>query len=259
MGPLSFPLGAVVGSLLQRSVTPPVGVGLFAVALAVVHLFAGRLWTDGEYRPDVLSAAGGASLAYVLVHLLPEVDRAVRSVVETTAGPVGVFGREVEAYVVVLLGFLLFYLVHALAARTTTGDTDRTSLVFWMHVTSFALYNALIGILVYHQEFPGLASVGTYTVAMGLHVLVTDAGLRRHHGAVYDDVGRWVLAAAILVGAVLGSLARIPAGPLALLFAFLGGGVLFNVMKEELPDPASSSFGAFLLGALGYTAVLLSV
>ena len=43
------------------------------------------------------------------------------------------------------------------------------------------------------------------------------------------------------------------------LFAFLAGGVVLNVMKEELPEERQSRFGAFLLGVAGYGGVLLAV
>jgi zinc transporter ZupT len=43
---------------------------------------------------------------------------------------------------------------------------------------------------------------------------------------------------------------------IALLFAFLAGGVILNVLKEELPEERQSRFWAFTLGA-GFYAVLL--
>src|SRR5690606_28721775 len=46
---------------------------LVALALAAVHLFAGRLrFLDTVPRAAWLSGAGGASVAYVFLHLLPE-------------------------------------------------------------------------------------------------------------------------------------------------------------------------------------------
>ncbi|WP_159438441.1 hypothetical protein [Edaphobacillus lindanitolerans] len=41
--------------------------------------------------------------------------------------------------------------------------------------------------------------------------------------------------------------------------AFLAGGVIMNVMKEELPKERQSSFLAFLIGVVGYTGILLAV
>ena len=66
-----------------------------------------------------------------------------------------------------------------------------------------------------------------------------------------------MLAAAILVGWVAGLLSEISEAALAVLFAFLGGGVVMNVLKEELPEERQSRFWAFALGAAAYAAVLL--
>lgn len=253
------PLGEAVASVQSQStVSTELGL-LLVVGLAVVHLLPGSLHRDGTGRPRFVSAGGGASLAYVVVYMLPEVNAAVVEATESTVGSAEFFTRDVEVYVVVLAGFLTFYVVHVLASRETGEDADSSSTVFWAHVASFAAYNALVGYLVFHHELPGLTTVVLYTVAMGLHLLVTDAGLRRHHGATYDRLGRWVLAAAIALGGVVGSVTEIAPGPLAVLFAFLAGSVVFNVTKEEVPDPESSRLGAFLFGGVGYTLVVLFI
>lgn len=42
------------------------------------------------------------------------------------------------------------------------------------------------------------------------------------------------------------------------LVAFIGGGTILNVLKEELPEERRSSFAAFLVGAAAYAAGLLA-
>jgi hypothetical protein len=46
---------------------------------------------------------------------------------------------------------------------------------------------------------------------------------------------------------------------LAVMFAFLAGGVNLNVIKEELPEEEESLFWAFSLGAALYTGLLLTL
>lgn len=41
------------------------------------------------------------------------------------------------------------------------------------------------------------------------------------------------------------------------MFAFLAGGVVLNVIKEELPHDRKSSFWAFFVGALFYAMILV--
>ena len=98
-----------------------------------------------------------------------------------------------------------------------------------------------------------------FVLAMGLHFLVNDFGMLQHYEASYERSGRWLLSAAVLGGWLLGCLTAVPAVALAAVTAFLAGGVILNVMKEELPEERRSRFSAFLLGASGYALVLLAV
>ena len=60
---------------------------LAAVALALVHLFASGLrFLDVVPRSRWLSAAAGISVAYVFVHLLPDLAEAQEAVEQTGEG-----------------------------------------------------------------------------------------------------------------------------------------------------------------------------
>jgi hypothetical protein len=162
-----------------------------------------------------------------------------------------------------LVGLAVFYGLERLAKtsrrrRRNAGRHDSTEAgVFWLHISSFAAYNAFIGYLLIHREDSGLGALLLYTFAMGVHFVVNDYGLRKDHKDAYDRAGRWVLAAAIFVGWMIGLLTEISEAALAVLFAFLAGGVVLNVLKEELPEERESRFWAFALGAAAYSAILL--
>jgi zinc transporter ZupT len=59
------------------------------------------------------------------------------------------------------------------------------------------------------------------------------------------------------VGWAVGLFFEISEAAIAVLFGFLAGGVIMNVLKEELPEERESRFWAFALGAALYTVVLL--
>ncbi len=141
--------------------------------------------------------------------------------------------------------------------RRLRGDDATGAGVFWLHTASFALYNALIGYLMLHREEPGLGGLILFAFAMGVHFVVNDYGLRHDHKGAYDRVGRWVLAAAVLAGWAVGLSFEVSKAALAVLFAFLAGGVIMNVLKEELPEEQESRFWAFALGAALYSVILL--
>lgn len=234
------------------------------VCLMLLHMIAGKLrFLEGTPRSRWLSIAGGVSVAYVFMHLLPELS-AGQSVLGEALG--GAFSfLESHVYLVALLGLVVFYGLDraALTSRRQQRDQangDRASQgVFWLHMISFTVYNVLIGYLLLHREQPGLQSLIIFAIAMGLHFLVTDYGLRVNHRDRYDHLGRWILAAAVLLGFMIGLATDISEVALAVLIAFLAGGVVLNVLKEELPEERESRFSAFVIGVAAYTALLIAI
>ena len=65
------------------------------------------------------------------------------------------------------------------------------------------------------------------------------------------------MAAAIIIGSAIGFSSEISEAAISLLFSFLAGGVILNVLKEELPEERQSRFSAFSIGAFCYTVLLL--
>ena len=237
--------------------------GLAALGFALIHLLIGRLrFLEVVPRSRWLSFAGGVAVAYVFLHILP--DLAAHQ--QTFAQALGVAPRTAErwVYLVALAGLAVFYGLERAVRRargrwrTRPGAEPTASGAFWLHVGSFTLYNMLIGYLLLHREEQGVTSLLTYFVAMALHFVTNDFGLRQDHEERYDRIARWPIAAAVLVGWALGTLVEVPALALGALFAFLAGGVMLNVLKEELPEERQSRFWPFVLGAAGYAALQLA-
>jgi hypothetical protein len=243
-----------IGSVaLKASLTPALAVGL-----ALVHLFAGRLGFGGRLpRSGWLSAAGGVSVAYVFVHLLPEVGVAAATLADRGTSTTFV---DHHGYLIALFGFVVFYGLEQLARQTAggadrSGEPDGTGL-FWIHVGSFAAYNAIVGFLLWDRE---LGSLLLFSVAMALHFLVTDDGLRERHGPAYHRRARWLLSAAVIAGFASGYVLEDAELLLAVFVPFLAGGIVLNVIKEELPADRESRFWAFAAGAIGYALLLVFV
>ncbi|HEX7004565.1 MAG TPA: hypothetical protein VF168_10310 [Trueperaceae bacterium] len=227
-----------------------------ALLLALIHVFSGLLrFLEGVPRNRWLSVAGGVSVAYVFLHLLPELNRGVESPDR--------FLPAVEQllYLVGLVGLAFFYgmkkLVRTSRSNETTALSGRPATAFWLHIASFALYNLIVGYLLVHREESGFGSLLWFVVAMALHFIVNDFGLREDHKTDYHTKGRWILATAVVAGWALGESIAFPKGVVTALFAFLAGGIVLNVLSEELPEERHSRFWAFALGAGGYAALLL--
>ena len=267
---------AVHGPRRTGVLTPLLGPALAAVLLALVHVAApalGRL--EARPRSRWLSIAGGVAVAYVFVHLLPELAAGQQHLDEVLdrreeAGNVPLEGMlhaltGQHAYVLALAGLLAFYGLEKLAVASVNptpargdaaGSSNETRLpggVFWVHVLSFAAYDALIGYLLLHRFGEDDRSLALFTLAMALHFLVADAALSEHYQRRYRERGRWLLAGAVLLGAIVGAAADFGERFLAMAVAFLAGGIILNVLKDEMPGDHSGRFWSFVAGAAGYT------
>lgn len=236
-----------------------------ALSLAAIHLFAGKLrFLHVIPRSQWLSMAGGASVAYVFMHLLPELSEGQEIIHERLGDVFGFLQHHI--YLLALLGLAVFYGLERLAKGNRNPDDDSemeksraSQEVFWVHMVSFSTYNMLIGYLLIHREENSPFSLFLFVTAMGLHFIVNDYGLSEHHEELYRRLGRWIITAAILVGWVMGFVTDLPELIIPILMAFLAGGITLNVLKEELPAERKSRFWAFLLGATLYTILLLFI
>lgn len=231
------------------------------VLLAVLHLAAPRIRSLPLVPERAMgSFAGGLAVAYVFLHLLPElasgneaVGEALSDVVEPT--PL----LELAIFLVALAGFTAFYGLERLAERHSDDGRD-TAGVYWLHLGSFMLYNALITYTMILRVRTGLLFAILFAIAMGLHFLLTDRGLAEHYPRRFRSSGRVLLAVSLLVGWVLAAVAApVSTVAVALLTALLGGSVLLNVFKEEIPSTRRSSFGWFVTGLVLYAALLATI
>ncbi len=270
----------------QAGAAPLLSAAVAAVVLALAHIGTPYLrFLHGTPRSAWLSAAGGVAVAYVFVHLLPELAQGQQHITGAledggSRGAAGLRMAERHVYVVALAGLALFYGLERMANRSREGtDTavrdirgagdegsdhgaphEATSVgVFWVHMVFFSLYNALVGYLLVWGEHETTALLALFTTAFALHFVVTDFGLYVHHRARYHNIGRWVLVAAVFIGFGAAIATRLPEEALAVLLAFLAGGVILNVLKEEVPNERQSRFWAFAAGLIAYTALLLTL
>lgn len=231
----------------------------FVIGLAAIHLYAGQLQRLNAFpRSAWLSFAGGVSVGYVFIHIFPALSDAHQTIEEH--GPLVYL--EHNAYIAALFGLGVFYGLEQVAKQHTRRDRPQTVAspqrlkgVFWIHIGSFSLYNALIGYLLVYRDNQ-LPEVVFFFLAMGFHFLVNDHGLAQHHRHSYIAQGRWVLAAAVVIGWLVGNAFEVTEAVIGLLYAFVAGGLVLNVLKEELPEDRHSRFWPFAAGAITCAALL---
>lgn len=229
-----------------------VGLGFaLAIGLASIHLVAEKVpFTSPLTRERWLSAGAGVSIAYVFVYLLPKLESAgLHEAADVTL-----------IYILVFSGLAGFFGLERIARETERHRSDgclpwiSEQSVFWIHSGVFVAYNVVIGYvlmsgtLIEHQI--------PFAVAMGLHLFGIDEGLRSHHAEAYHGIGRWVLAGSILAGSVAVFAVPLGVSHQIWLLSLLGGGIIFNAIKEELSEDRKSSFWAFILGAGTFVAIV---
>ena len=230
--------------------------------LALVHVYGVRLtFSPSIPRNQWLSVAGGTGVAFVFVHVLPELSQGQEAV---ESSPFFVLGfLEQHVYLVALAGLIAFYGVEiAVKAHADALDTKEDTSghhVFWVHIGLFAVYNGVIGYLTLHRETTGMVGLVAFAIAMMLHFVVNDHALRHQYRSAYHDRGRWLLAASVLIGWTVGVFVDVSEAMIGVLYAFVAGGLILNVLKEELPRERQSKFWAFALGALIYSGLLIFV
>jgi hypothetical protein len=255
-----------------------------ALAVALVHAFTHKLrLLDGIPRSRWLSVAGGVSVAYVLLHLLPELAEHQ----ETLGEADWTGGIHHVVYLLTLAGLLTFYgferasRLHA--DRTpmdepeeNSGDTPSGSpssgddasgddaqagsgaerSLYRVHLILFSIYSLIVGYVLAEDSYAG-RELALFAVTMVLHFVVVDKSLAETFEQGWERVGRWVMAASVVAGWSLGVLIELPHEAFAGVNAFLGGAVILNVLKEELPEERESRFGAFVGGAVAYALLLM--
>ncbi len=237
---------------------------LFALCFVLIHLFSEKLlFLNNVPRSRFLSISGGVAVAYVFIHLLPDLNEHQQAIEETLTTE-GLSFLESHIYLVALAGLTLFYGLERMVKVSKQNDNaagpgKTNSGVFWIHIGSFFFYNAIIGYLLITEEFADAAGMVFYFLALAVHFIINDFSLRERHERIYDKYGRWLLSVAVLIGWIVGSLYEVKPFIVSFLTAFLAGGVILNILKEELPEERQSSFGAFLTGVVGYTLLLLII
>jgi hypothetical protein len=222
---------------------------LAVLAVAALHLLAGRMHRRAKLRPAWLTAASGMAVAYVFVHLLPELASSQAEWIEARRDHV-LDWLDSQIYLAALVGLIgSVGLDRAVRARLWSP--------FWLEVIAYAVYNALIG--AFAIRIKGVVPLVLAVIAFGAHFVLNDHYLYLRYREPYERKGRWVLAGAVLVGWVIAALWTVPVVIMAGLLGIISGGMIANVLKDELPEGAQGDFAPWAGGALGYAVLLLAL
>ncbi len=219
--------------------------------LILIHLFGNQSRFLGwVWHGRFLSFASGVSFGYVFVDLLPALSASQPVLKQSFNGVVPYLDKH--AYLIALCGMLFYYGLQG----PSKGSWDSK---FWISMAGYSLFNFFVGASLADPLDPSIQPIWLFTIAIGLHYFVHDHNLSQDHPESYEMQARWVLVGALLLGWLTGYFFNIPETLIALVVAFVAGGLIMNAMRYELPAKEGDSYRYFILGALGYSILLIGL
>lgn len=219
--------------------------------LVLIHLYGNKSRVLGwVWHGRFLSFASGVSFGYVFVDLLPALSEGQPLIQQTFNGWMPFLDRH--AYLIALIGMLFYYGIQ----RPSTSAQD---ISFWISMTGYSLFNFFMGASLADPDNTDIQPVWLFTIAVGLHYFVHDHNLRQDHKEAYELEARWILVLSLIGGYLAGYFLAIPDALIALVVAFVAGGMIMNAMRYELPAKEGHTYRYFVIGALGYALLLISL
>ena len=217
-----------------------------AIALSCVIVAEPRL-LGRRWPPTLLAAGAGIGIAYVVIHLLPEIAIGAEIVQRSTEGRLPY--AELHAYLLVLIGILGTLFLRGLQSGLH-GMTPHPR----VRIIQPALSALIVGYLLAVRDDTEVGSIMLFTLAIGLHIALNAHGLAVK---LNSPQGGLVLAGSIAVGYALGLGWEAPEVVVAGLVALLAGGVMTRTIHEVLDE--ESHLVALTVGATLEAALLLGV
>jgi len=241
-------LGSLLGALIITLV-------LMAAHYLSPLLTSSRVLGDRQFA----SFSGGVAVAYVFLHMLPELvegNEAIGEVLKSIVHETALF--DLSIFAVALIGFLVFYGLELLAFQGGGQASDSSAKVYRLHLGIYCLKNFLITYTMPLRVQTGVFFSIVFTVAMSLHFILQDRGFNRHFPKRFYLQGRLLLLGSLFLGWLITALTE-PINVLlvSLMIAFLSGSIMYNVFKEELPQERQSSYLWFAIGLLGTAGLLM--
>ncbi len=227
--------------------------GILVCFLALLHLlspFIRKIFSMSEIFMS--SLGGGFVVAFIFLHLLPGLAENQHALGAVLAKNYDVTPfLDLLIYFVGLLGFLLFLGLQRWVDFHHAQNSEIKSLIFYPHLIALLILNGIIAYTMPLRVQIGGGYSLLFTFVMTLHLMLVDRSLEEKLPAYFYARGRYWLILSLGIG-WLWAIWDEPDQVLtaALLNAFLGGSVLLNVFRNEIPSSKQSSFPWFLIGCL---------
>ncbi|HRE42139.1 MAG TPA: hypothetical protein PLG90_12495 [Ignavibacteria bacterium] len=237
---------------------------ILILLIVLIHINAHRLfYFKNIHKKFWISFAGGISVAYVFVHIFPELATGQNYLKNLNEPLLSFFDYHI--YLISLAGFMIFYGIEHYAYTSRKNNDYHNQLdttenhIYFIHTLLYFLFNFLIAYIIADENFSGTSQRLLFWFAMFTHLLIVDYNSFEYHRYLYNKYTRWVFSAAIISGWFVGVLFNVHHAVMLIMFAFLSGGIILNIIREEIPEQRQSNYIGFLTGAIVYSIILIFI
>lgn len=244
--------------------------GLISILLfIVVFLFGLKIkFFNLKNHRWLISFSAGVAIAYVFIHLLPELQKSKEILKPYAINYVPLLEQHL-VYLFAMLGFMLAYGIqkimiwsHEKLINTNNNiknnlDNERHYVSFILHIIGYAIYVFLLGYLMIRNIDLSKSEIIYYTVALMFHFESLNFYFASEHYKLYIKYGRYILATAVFLGWLLGAMTAVHEVLIIILLGFISGAVIMSTILTEIPQGKFGKFWPFLGGSFFYASLLL--
>lgn len=221
---------------------------LLAGIITLVHYFGERIDEEtASYQAPITSFASGLTLAYIFLQLFPELTTAVSL-------------QDNMVFMPVLAGVAAIHLIEKHIYRRERDPNAIRKDFKEMHTGILLLYHLVIGILLFQLLQTSTVRGTLFFLPILLHTTVSSLSLSEiHEDILHTPVVITSVSLAPLIGVAIASIYPIPSALFYTLLGLVTGILLYTTMRDSLPHVDSGAIPAFVLGTLGYGALIVAI
>jgi hypothetical protein len=222
----------------------------------LLHAFESRGW---------LSFGAGVSVAYVFLHVFPEIGIFQNQLTGHTGTHQSVSFMNQPLYVAALGGLCILYLLDTIEAgfnneATSVAQRHKYYIpLFSVRGALYFLYNIMIAYIITQRPGEGLINITLIVIALMLHFFVINVSFHEVYEDLYDKYIRWSAAAGLFLGWSLGLIVDLPDLLIVTVFSLIGGMITYVSLKSELPQTQHKAPLHFIAGASIYALIVLAI
>ena len=219
---------------------------IFGIIVALVHFSSDKIHKYKRYKNEIMSLAAGISLAYLLLFLLPELYRGVETI-------------QKLLFVFVLIGALSFHLVEKYIYQHSKKNKIIEEISVF-HSLSFFVYHFVIGVVLVNLLQTNILTGTLFLLPILSYIAVGQVSLKEIHAKVTEKLAvKVLLSFSTLIGIIEAIFLPLPTKVFYSLLGFIGGAMLYHVMRENIPAENGGDGLWFLLGAFLYTLLIMFI